>query len=124
MKNTIRKITRAAQVVLVVLGLGLGAVTAGAVFLPADEASAHQYDNYALLYCSAHQSDYGNHIWVNHSWPYSLEPGILYYKCTQYDTTVFGNPQHQYFVGRNMNTGAHWRQGGYQWCGLVLCTYH
>lgn len=109
--------------VLAILAVALG-LFVGGVTLPADTASAHQYDGYSEIYCTAHQSDYGVHIWVNHSWPYSLKPDLLTYRCTQYDTTVFGHPEHQYFVVRQMSTGAHWRQGGYQWCGAIYCAHH
>lgn len=106
------------------LVVGAFMVLGAGVVLPADTASAHQYDNYSYIYCTAHKSDPGGHVWVNHSWPYSLQPGLLTYRCTQYDTTVFGHPEHEYFVVRDMNTGAHWRQGGYFWCGAHYCAHH
>lgn len=89
--------------------------------VPADRAEAHDWDGYATIYCEAHKS--APDVEVIHAWPYSLEPGVLYYVCTQSDPDVFAGI-HQFFVRRDMNTGAHRRQGGYQWCGLVDCEPH
>lgn len=110
------------KIIALVVGLLLAL---GASFaLPATPASAHNYDNYSYIYCTAHKSDPGGHVWVNHSWPYSLSPGYLTYRCTQYDTTAFGHPEYEYYVVRNMDTGHHYRQGGYFWCGAYYCAHH
>jgi hypothetical protein len=100
------------------------ALLVGGVTLPADQAEAHQFDGMSTIYCTAHKSDPGDHVWVNHSWPVNLQPGLVTYKCTQYDVTVFGHPEHQYHVVVHTPSGAHWRQGGYVWCGSNPCVYH
>lgn len=106
---------------LMMLVVGIFLAVGATMVLPVDTAGAHDYDGYATIYCEAHKSD--THVEVIHAWPYSLEPGILNYVCTQEDDQVYAGI-HQYFVERNMNTGAHRRVGGYQWCGLVNCEPH
>src|SRR5688500_17799938 len=105
---------------LAILTLTLALLGAGVV-LPADTAEAHNWDGYSLIYCTAHKS--ASHVSIIHSWPYSLEPGIVYYVCTQSDLYVFAGI-HQFFVGVNVNTGHHWRASGYQWCGSIPCEPH
>lgn len=100
------------------LVVGAFMVLGAGVVLPADTASAHDYDGYSRIYCEAHKShDYQT---VIHSWPYLLEPNYLYYVCTQ----DFFGVRHQYFVKRNMTTGAHHLDSGYQPCSVVFCTPH
>lgn len=105
-----RKLITAVLAAALTLGLG--------VVLPADQASAHDYDGYSRIYCEAHKS----HSWqtIVHSWPYLLEPGHLTYVCTQ---DYFG-VRHQFFVDRNMDTGEHELDSGYQPCATVYCTPH
>jgi hypothetical protein len=95
-----------------------GLLSLGAFVVPTSTASAHNYDGYAIIYCTAHPPPFGGAL--KHAWPYSLAPGILYYVCTW---DFFGETS-QGFVGRNMSTGAHWQQGGWQDCDWIGCEPH
>jgi hypothetical protein len=106
------------RIITIVAGVLLAV---GAVALPAGRAEAHDYDNYATLFCEAHKS--GPEVTVTHAWPYSLQPGLVTYRCTQVDPDVFAG-EWQYFAVWHTPSGAHWRQGGYQHCSLVVCPYH
>lgn len=100
-------------------------VVALLTFAATGTAEAHTYDehygnfpDYSYIYCMAHRS--GSQWDVLHAWPYFLEPGLLFYNCIQEGLfTTF-----QYFVVRNMSTGASFRHSGYTNCGQTQCNYH
>lgn len=103
---------------LIMLMAGLMLAVGATLVLPADTASADDYDNYATLFCEVHKS--GSEQTIIHAWPFALEPGYRIDVCTQ---DFFGY-RAQFFVKWNVNTFTHQRVSGYQPCNVVYCTPH
>lgn len=93
----------------------------GLVSLPAEEASAHNWDNYSLYYCAKHADGWA----IIHSTPDWLSSTHIRYYCRR----GFFGIQEQYWVVVELplNSDISWRPWDYQRCWpspgyIVYCT--
>lgn len=94
----------------------------GAATVPADTAVAHGADGLSTIYCTAHKPP-SSTSYVTHTYYYSIQPDLVTVHCEAKDPNVFAG-EWEYFVRWVPSNGAHWRQGGYFWCGSFHCEGH
>lgn len=97
-------------------------LTIGGITLPADTVNAHGVDGQSTIYCTAHKPS-GSASYVTHADYYSIQPDLVTFHCEAKDPNVYAG-EWEYFVRWVPSNGAHWRQGGFAWCGSNYCEGH
>lgn len=104
---------------LISMILGLLLVVGASVAIPAEPASAHNFDNYSTYLCAAHRP---NGTVLTHSWPSGWGSGWVQYWCK---ADIYG-VSFQYWIFWDQDAGTTRMDSGYQKCkpaegGIIWC---